>query len=364
MTDQTTTDQATLQSALCADVSATVDNPLGPEACEADRIARIKVLERRAQENNNELARLLHRLGRELKALRDQTEYGRWEKLFDTELTFISKRRANDYIALAQAFKTEEEMVGLPWLEALSRARGSPGNAHRVPRAPVVKSRSYIRKLAAFHKYLDRAELDEITDQLAASDRDEAIAHWAAIAQAANEAISRLNRPGQSTPAGAAACALAPARSAKPGAAESSQPSERLLEGIGSLKAMFPAAPAKPQGRQTLGTDPIGARPPSPRTQMRKVHLAGNPRQARPQRPMPLRFGCTPARPERPPSVLTRKPTRLNWWISGANQAPDPCLRGRSSIGLEHRLVTPKVAGSSPVGLVGPPYRGRSHLFA
>ncbi len=68
----------------------------------------------------------------------------------------------------------------------------------------------------------------------------------------------------------------------------------------------------------------------------------------------PLIRGCT-LEFRRCPATLDTETRPATLTGLRGKRAPDPRLRGRSSIGLEHRLVTPKVAGSSPVGLVTRP---------
>lgn len=102
MIDETTAIEAELQSALSAEVSATLTGPPEPEDRDPDRIARIKALAKQFHRNAASLVLAAHRLGLELKALRDETPYGDWEKRFDTDLTFITQRRANDFIALSR----------------------------------------------------------------------------------------------------------------------------------------------------------------------------------------------------------------------------------------------------------------------
>ena len=88
MTDEITTVEAGLKSALSADISATLATPLGPEALdtrlaakrlnagvrprrvsredrESDRIARMKALCGQSRKNTTELLLVAHRLGLE-----------------------------------------------------------------------------------------------------------------------------------------------------------------------------------------------------------------------------------------------------------------------------------------------------------
>ncbi len=239
MTNKRTTVEAGLQSEMISDVSDTSAKPLGPEALdtprplrgrsrsdppnadgvsraaggasrkgpEPDRIARIKALCGQFHKNATELVLVAYRAGRELMALRDETPYAQWEKRFDTELTFITKRHANNFIAVARAFKSEAELSGFTLTQALDAARRSPRNAPSGARpAPRDPAQSYLRKLAAFRGYLERTELGEIGPRLAAQGCQEAIEHWTAILQAGDQAIAQLERPRKGVQARGGTC--------------------------------------------------------------------------------------------------------------------------------------------------------------
>ncbi len=68
MTDEKATVEAGLQSEMISDVSATSASPLGPQARELDRIARIKALCGQFRKNSTELLLVAHRLGLEARS--------------------------------------------------------------------------------------------------------------------------------------------------------------------------------------------------------------------------------------------------------------------------------------------------------
>jgi hypothetical protein len=196
-----------LKSEIISDFRAASPTSPATPVQEAARITKIRTLSDQFRRNGAELAMIAHRLGCELMALRDESPHGQWEKRFASDLAFITKRHANNCIALAQAFKSEADMTGLTLTEALRAARYIIRNASSPTRpVPADAGRTYLRKLVAFHGHLDRTELSEIGPRLPAQDRNQAIEYWTAIVRAGNNAIAQLKRlrkdPPNQRPAG------------------------------------------------------------------------------------------------------------------------------------------------------------------
>jgi len=157
---------------------------------------RIEALHTQLRKSTNDLLLVAYRLGLELKALREQSRHGQWEKLFTTRVAFIGLRRAYDALNLAEAFQGEDHLAGLTLEAAKKLARGildGHGKRERVGKRNSAR-RGFLATCETFRQYLGRARLAKKAAGAALHECDAAIRQLTAIRKATVVAVGEYEK--------------------------------------------------------------------------------------------------------------------------------------------------------------------------